>query len=240
MDEEANGAKVAVLVPTAGRGARMGGRRKQYRRLGEHPLFVQTLRIFDRHPAIDEIVVAAPPEAQDELIEMLQEARLQKVQAVVEGGAARQASVRAALQAISDDIGLVLVHDAVRPFVRAEDVQAVVATAREAGAAALAVPVSDTVRRSADEGKRFGETVPREELYRMQTPQGFRRTWLEAAHEAARGDASATDDVELVQRVDYPVRIVSGDARNFKITTPGDWELAQLLWPHWKDGSQKK
>lgn len=222
-------ASVAVLVPAAGRGMRLGGARKQFRQLGDAPLLVQTLRVFEAHPDVDHLVVAGPPGEAAALEATLRAAGLEKLAGVVRGGATRQASVAAALAAAPPEVGVVLVHDAVRPFVRAGHIAAVVAAVREQGAAALAVPMTDTVRR-ADNG-RFGPTVPRAGLFRMQTPQGFRRDLLAHAHaEARRHGRRATDDVDLVQLAGHPVALVEGEAGNFKITTPADWALARLVW----------
>ncbi len=227
------GGEVAVLVPAAGEGKRLGGHRKQFRRLGGQPLLVQTLRVFERHPKIDHLLVAAPDEAAAVLEMELRGVGLTKLAAVGPGGATRQASVSAALEAVPPGVDVILVHDAVRPFVESAVIAAVIAAVRAGGAAALAVPVVDTLRRGV--GFHFGETVPREGLYRMQTPQGFRRDWFEAAHAQARQHGFlATDDVDLVQRTGRNVRIVAGSPANIKITTQEDWELAQRFWPDWE------
>ncbi|MGI9174399.1 MAG: 2-C-methyl-D-erythritol 4-phosphate cytidylyltransferase [Rhodothermales bacterium] len=220
---------VAVLFPAAGAGRRMGGPPKQFRLLGGKPLLVQTLLAFERHPDVHALVVAAPASEVEELREGLRAEGLTKLTDVVAGGATRQESVGAALAAAPATADVVLVHDAVRPFIGEKALTAVIRAVREQGAAAVAVPVADTLRQGAD--GTFGATVPRQGLYRMQTPQGFRRDWLQAAHEKARRDGySATDEVDLVQRLGHAVQIVPGSARNFKITKPGDWELAQALW----------
>lgn len=224
---------VAVVVPAAGQGTRLGGRRKQFRRLGGRPLLAQTLLVFERCAAVDALVVAGPPGEAAALERRLRAEGLEKLHAVVEGSASRQASVAAALAVVPEASSVVLVHDAVRPFIEEKRVEAVIEAVRAEGAAALAVPVADTLRRVAD--GTFGATAPRETLYRMQTPQGFRRAWLAEAHTAARSGPPATDDVELVQRVGYAVRLVEGDAHNFKITTPEDWLLARRLWPRWEE-----
>lgn len=221
---------VTVLVPAAGRGARMGGIRKQYRRLGGQPLLVRTLRAFDNAPAVDFLIVAAPPDDVDSLTETLRRSDVRKLHAVVAGGASRQESVAAALEAAPEETAVVLVHDAVRPFVPSRCISAVIAEARRIGAAALAIPSTDTLRRG--DGRMFEERVDREGLYRMQTPQAFRRDWLAEAQQAARAEGfQATDDVELVQRVGRPVAIVHGSPLNIKVTTPDDWTLAEALWP---------
>ncbi|ACY47989.1 2-C-methyl-D-erythritol 4-phosphate cytidylyltransferase [Rhodothermus marinus] len=229
--------RVAVLVPAAGRGSRLGGPRKQFRRLGGRPLLEQTLRAFALHPEVDGLIVAVPADRVKQVATSLQAAGIPKVWQVVAGGRTRQESVQAALAALPPDVALVLVHDAVRPFILPEQISAVIEATRRVGAAALAIPEADTVRRVRD--GLLGETVPRAGLYRMQTPQGFRRDWLEAAHQQP-GEAAATDDVELVQRLGYPVACVPGSSFNFKITTAEDWELAQMLWPQWETRLRQK
>lgn len=238
-NDTAESTEVAVLVPAAGRGRRLGGVRKQFRTLGGRPLLVQVLLVFERHPIVDRIVVAAPSDHVEDVTDRLQAEGLSKVAAVVSGGDSRQASVRLALRAVPASVGVVLVHDAVRPFVRADEVTDVVETVQTHGAAGLAVPVADTLRKESDDT--FGETVSRDGLYRMQTPQGFRRAWLEEAHRvAAKGtEGPATDDVGLVQRIGHDVQVVAGSRRNFKITTQRDWRFAQELWNLWSSDSDR-
>jgi 2-C-methyl-D-erythritol 4-phosphate cytidylyltransferase len=197
------------------------------------PVLVRTLRAFAGHPAVDALVVAVAPFSLDVVRRLLDEHGVAAT--VTAGGATRQDSVRKALAAVPEGTGLVLVHDAVRPFVAPEQIAAVVAAARADGAAALAVPVTDTLRRV--EGGAFGETVEREGLWRMQTPQAARLDWLRDAHEAAARDGfTGTDDVELLQRAGRRVRLVEGDARNLKLTHPADWALAEALWERWVKG----
>lgn len=230
------------MIPAAGVGRRMGGApgtpRKQFRTLGGAPVLVRALEAFERHPAVDSIVVAGPVGEVEELRAELKAYGLTKLRAVVGGGATRQESVGRGLAAVPAETGIVLVHDAVRPFLPADRLGAVIEAAREHGAAALAVPMADTVRRGAEV---FGETVPREGLWRMQTPQAFRVELLRDAHArfavpgSSPGQAvHGTDEVELVQRLGHAVRIVGGSALTFKITTPADWALAEALWPFWE------
>lgn len=228
---------VAVLVPAAGEGRRLGGPRKQFRTLGDRPLLVQVLLVFERHPDVGHLVVAVPENYVQEVSDRLQAEGLSTLTAVVSGGNSRQASVRHALRAVPTSVDIALVHDAVRPFVDAPDVRNVIQAVRRHGAASLAMPVADTLRRGTDDV--FGETVPRDDLYRMQTPQGFRREWLEEAHRAAAEakERPATDDVGLVQRQGHDVHLVQGRRSNFKITTTGDWELAQQVWAAGSDAS---
>ena len=223
--------RVAAIVPAAGSGSRMGGVPKQLRLLGGAPVLIQTLRAFAGHPAVGALVVVVPAFDRDAFRWMMDEHGLEAV--VTAGGATRQESVRKGLDAVPEAADLALVHDAVRPFVTAAQITAVVAAARADGAAAPAVPVTDTLRRA--EGDAFGATVPREGLWRMQTPQAARLDWLRGAHAAAARDGfTGTDDVELLQRAGRRVRLVEGDARNLKLTHPADWALAEALWPGWE------
>jgi len=226
--------EVAVLIAAAGEGTRLGGRRKQFRMLGKKPVLVQTLYVFERHPEVDHIIVATPEEAVEPLRDELLRVGITKLQCVVAGGSTRQDSVGAALAHTSDEVEVILVHDAVRPFVGLFQVSEIIQSVRKHGAAALAVPVADSVRRS--DGVAFMETVPRENLYRMQTPQGFRRDWLITAHAlAGEKGVIANDDVELIQRAGFAVRCVSGSNLNVKITTRDDWDRATQFWPVWEE-----
>lgn len=235
-DASAHSDEVVVLIPAAGQGRRLGGTPKQFRALGGRPLLVQVLLLFENHPAVGHAVVAAPSDQVSEVSSRLRAEGLSTLTAVVQGGESRQASVRHALRTVPESVRHVLVHDAARPFVAASQVSAVLQAVRDRGAASLAVPVADTLRQGRDTV--FGETVPRDDLYRMQTPQGARRDWLETAHRRAAADGvQVTDDVALVQRLGHDVHLVPGHRRNFKITTPDDWALAQQLWSSWGDRS---
>jgi len=230
--------EVAALIPAAGQGRRIGGTPKQFRTLGERSVLTQVLLLFERHPTVGHVVVAAPSDEVQAVSDRLQAERLSSLTEVVSGGGSRQASVRHALCAVPSTVTTVLVHDAARPFVSAAAVDEIIQVVQTEGAASLAVPLADTVRRGDHET--FSDSVPRDSLYRMQTPQGFRRSWLEDAHRRARAEAvQATDDVALVQRLGHAVHIVEGHRRNFKITTPDDWALAQQLWPAWRDDPER-
>jgi len=217
---------VALVVPAAGQGSRMGGTPKQFRLLGGSPVLLQTLRVFDRHPRVGSMIIAVAETEVEGIRKLLGEAGLRARVQVVAGGETRQASVHAALKAVPVDVEFVLVHDAVRPFVPTSVIEEVIASAQAHGAAVPAVPVADTLRRA--EGGVFGETVPREGLYLVQTPQGFRRALLEDAY--ARATVEVTDDAALVQALGHPIRLVVGDRANVKLTTPDDWALAEALW----------
>lgn len=228
---------VSVIVPAAGAGLRMGGDvRKQFRMLGDAPVLVQTLRAFEAHDDADGIIVVVPEEEVEPVSALLEMQSIAKLDAVVAGGATRQASVGRGLDAVvargAGAHDLVLVHDGVRPFIGAGAISRVVSAARTHGAAALALAVADTLRRG--DGGTFRDTVPRDGLWRMQTPQAFRTTLLAEAHAIARRSGFAgTDEVALVQQIGHPVRIVAGSAFNVKLTRPSDWAYAEALWPVW-------
>jgi len=145
------------------------------------------------------------------------------------GGATRQATVRNALAHLPNGVRFVAVHDAARPLVSHTLLDRLVETALRYGTAIPALPVQDTLKRS-DDAQRVRATVPREGLYRVQTPQIFRADWLlDAHHRAAEaGFEQATDDAQLLERADYPVHLVEGDPRNLKLTTPDDLHLLRL------------
>ena len=223
---------VGVVLPAGGSGSRMaapGEPAKQFRVLGGAPVLVQTLRAFARHPDVGPCVVAVPAGEEPPTRAALAAHGVEA--SVVAGGATRQASVARGVASLPASVALVLVHDAVRPFVSQELIGRVVAAAGASGAAAAAVRVADTLRQGGD-GPLFGATVPREGLWAMQTPQAARRDWLVRAAANAAGHV-ATDEVGLLQHAGHPVRIVPGDARNFKITRPSDALLAEALWPSW-------
>ncbi|MEM0963640.1 MAG: 2-C-methyl-D-erythritol 4-phosphate cytidylyltransferase [Bacteroidota bacterium] len=228
----AGNAPVGVVLPAGGSGTRMaedGQPSKQFRHLGDAPVLVQTARAFAGHRAIGPIVVVAPAGREADVDTLLRSFGVDAH--VATGGATRQASVSAGVRALPSATTVVLVHDAVRPFVMPDVIDRVVGAATTHGAAAAALRVSDTLRQGGD-GPLFGTTVSRDGLWAMQTPQGARRHWLLRAEANAAGHV-ATDEVGLLQHAGYPVRIVEGDARNLKLTRPSDWTLAEALWRAW-------
>ena len=217
---------VAVLVPAGGIGTRMGGRTpKQFLRVGRAPILAMALRHFAGHPAVVAIVVAAPA-AHVARTRALVAARRRPTVSVVAGGGTRQESVWCALQAAPAEAEIVVVHDAVRPFISRGLIDAVVAAAADGGAAICALPIAETVKRVRDGV--VEATVERAGLWAVQTPQAFRMALLREAHEKARRDGvTGTDDAMLVERLGHPVRVVPGLAANVKITTPDDLRRAR-------------
>ncbi|NOT21862.1 MAG: 2-C-methyl-D-erythritol 4-phosphate cytidylyltransferase [Nitrospiraceae bacterium] len=225
------GSLVVALVPAAGRGLRMGGSvPKQFLSIGGEPLIVQSLRVLQAASAIDQIVLAVPS-ADIEYCEreIVARHRFTKVTRVVAGGAERQDSVRCALAQIPSDTEIVLIHDAVRPFVTQRMVEEVVAAARKEGAAIIALPMRDTVKQVRKDGM-IERTVDRNPLWLAQTPQAFRRDWIETAHRKGQIEGvQATDDSFLVEWLGHSVAVVEGSGENIKVTRPEDMVIGEAI-----------
>jgi 2-C-methyl-D-erythritol 4-phosphate cytidylyltransferase len=203
-------------------------RPKQFLALDGVSILVSTLRKFDASPLIDQIVVAAPHEAVDEARSLVADAGLGKAIVVIEGGERRQDSVGMAMRELDENIDIVVVHDAVRPFVSLDDIEKVIAEADRTGAAILAIPVTDTVKEVQRDFVK--STLRREHLVLAQTPQAFRTEVLREAFVSARNDGYyATDEASLVEREGHQVSVVRGSDRNIKITRPSDLSLARFL-----------
>jgi len=232
--------KVAVILPAAGLGTRMGRApaektgtsRKQFMLLEGSPILLHTVRKFAASDRVSEILVAVRAEDIPWVEEMLGAEFARGRVRVVEGGNSRQESVQNALAALGGGVDLVAVHDAVRPFIDIETIHKVFDEAAESGAAILAVPVVDTVKQvSRGTGKvKIRATLPREKLVLAQTPQVFRHDLLARAFQAARDDGFiGTDEASLVERLEAEVSVVLGSDRNIKITKPGDMDLAHVF-----------
>ena len=220
---------VGVLVVAGGRGERLGGGvLKQYREIAGVPMLLRALRPFVSHPEVAQVVIALPAAhaaAPPEWLAMLDGDAL----SIVSGGDSRGESVRNALGVLRDECSIVLVHDGARPFVERATIDGVIRAARTGDGAVAAVPLSDTLKEADATDGWVSRTIPREHLWRAQTPQGFPREVRAAAYERA-GEAAgaATDDAALVEQSGHKVRIVADSARNFKITTLDDLALAEL------------
>jgi 2-C-methyl-D-erythritol 4-phosphate cytidylyltransferase len=231
--------KVIAVIPAAGLGTRMSAagsgpksKSKQFFELNGTPILVHTLRKFDDCDSVSEIVVALRPNETATFESMTSREVFRKPIRVVEGGEHRQNSVANALQSLNaapDDI--VLVHDAVRPFVDHETIVNVIEAVKRYEAAIAGMPAVDTVKqveRTAD-GAVVIATIPREKMVLAQTPQGFRFELLKRAFEDALADGfMGTDEASLIERAGGTVHVVMGSPRNIKITTPADLELAEF------------
>lgn len=217
--------RVGALVPAAGSGDRLGGGPpKALRLIGDRPMLSHAVQSLLAAGRIDVIVVAAPPSALRQARAVLEP--FGPAVRVVAGGASRPLSVRAALAELPDDIEVVLVHDAARPFVPVTVVRAVIERVLGGCPAVVPViPVADTVKQIGTDGRVAG-TPPRAGLRAVQTPQGFRRDILAAAHRRSDAD-DVTDDAGLVERLGCPVWTVPGAPEAFKVTGPMDVLLAE-------------
>jgi 2-C-methyl-D-erythritol 4-phosphate cytidylyltransferase/2-C-methyl-D-erythritol 2,4-cyclodiphosphate synthase len=215
-----------VIVVAAGRGERLGGNvPKQLLDLGGRTLLERSVEVFDRHPAVNALVVVLPKDLVASGRSLV--GNTSRACIFAAGGERRQDSVKEGLAALPPDVDLVLVHDAARPFADSALIDRVIGGVLETGAAVPAVRARDTVKRVPAGTTTVGETLPRDEIWLAQTPQGFRRAVIEAAlAQGADGDA-ATDDAMLAERIGQSVTVVAGDERNFKITTEGDLAAAR-------------
>jgi 2-C-methyl-D-erythritol 4-phosphate cytidylyltransferase len=226
MADVRHGPACAVIV-AAGRGERMAGTDKVFVPLMGRPLIVWTLAAFKRSVSIDGIVIVASAASLDRMAALVREWGFDaNVGAIVAGGATRQASVLAGLQAAAG-AAVVAVHDGARPLVTPELIDRGVALARETGAALCAVPARDTVKLAHGTPPVVRETPDRGAVWLAQTPQCFDRELLLRAHRESRSDA--TDDAALVEALGHPVRVYEGAWSNMKITTPEDLMVAEAL-----------
>jgi len=215
----------AVIV-AAGSASRMGGIDKVMAPLGGEPMIVRTVRNFQNCDAISEIVVVTRPDLIEPIGKLC--AGCEKLKAVVAGGKSRQESVALGLDALSDQVQLAAIHDGARPFADWQLIDRCVRAANTYSAAAPAIPVKDTIK--VVEGRIVKSTPDRATLFAVQTPQVFDYDLLRGALTKAEADGAAvTDDCSAVERLGMSVKIVEGDERNIKITTPLDLEIAELF-----------
>lgn len=238
--------KVIVIIPAAGLGTRMAsaaGRAgaavkpapsKQFAEIAGAPLIIHTLRKFVASPQVDEIYIALRLSEADQFRARLSQEGFGKPIHLVEGGEHRQDSVAKALAAVhAADDDIVLVHDAVRPFVDEDVISNVIEAVKKHGAAIAGIPAVDTIKQvdRTAEGAIISATIPRERVVLAQTPQGFRYGLLKKVFAESQADGFlGTDEASLLERAGYQVAVVMGSPRNLKITTPADVEIAEFYW----------
>jgi 2-C-methyl-D-erythritol 4-phosphate cytidylyltransferase len=217
---------VAVIVPAAGAGARMGGIAKPLLQLGGEPVLVHALRPFLARPDVVRVVVALPGAEAASPPPWL--TRLDRRITIVLGGAERADSVILALDAVPDDIDIVVVHDAARPLVTPAVIERTIAAAA-AGGAIAGIAATDTVH-EVDAGGRIVATLDRSRLWQAQTPQAFPRAVLvDACRRAAAEGWRGTDEAALVNRYGGSIVVVEGDRENIKVTVPADVAIAESI-----------
>jgi 2-C-methyl-D-erythritol 4-phosphate cytidylyltransferase len=223
--------RVAAIIPAAGEGRRMGRTvPKQFLQIGGREILTRTLEVFEACGAIDDIwVVVAAEQYSSCQSTIVERYGFRKIRGVIAGGATRQESVWRGLQQVTDAVTLVVVHDGVRPLVTERLLEQTLEHASRYGAAIAAVPLKDTLKRVSAAGT-VEATVPREYLWRVQTPQAFRHALLRRAFQYAwRQGLQATDEAGLIEALGYPVQIVPSYEHNIKITTPDDLVFCEMF-----------
>lgn len=219
----------------------MGGAvAKQFLALGGEPLVVHSLRVLQNSPVIDQIVLAVPQVDLDYCLnDLAVRFGFSKITKVVAGGKERQDSVRHALEHVPVETEIVVVHDAVRPFLTERMVAEVVDAARRVGGAIVALPMRDTVKQVGTE-HRIERTVDRRPLWLAQTPQAFRRDRLLDVHRKAHAESvHATDDAFLFEWAGHHVVVVEGSGENIKVTRPEDMVIGEAILASRRSGSMK-
>ena len=223
--------KVTAIVPAAGAGKRMGEAvSKPYLSIGGKPILSYTLDALNRSDEIQEIIVVTRAgEINLCKKDVVKRFGLNKVSAVIPGGEKRQDSVYKGLKSIKNKVNIVLIHDGVRPFLSQRLLKDVIKCAAQFKNAIAAIPVQDTLKKIDKEGC-VGETISRDKVWHVQTPQAFDYCQIMEAHEKASQDNFyGTDDAGLVERCGYPVKIVVGTPQNIKITMPEDLTMAEAI-----------
>jgi 2-C-methyl-D-erythritol 4-phosphate cytidylyltransferase len=205
-------------------------RAKQMLELGGVPLLVHTLRRFEECDAVDQVILVLQPNLTSEVLSLMPKHNLKKIVRVVGGGAERQDSVYRGLQVVKEETaGIVLVHDAARPFIRPDEIRAVIERAENKGAAILATPAVDTIKQVSKSTIR--RTLDRQFIYLAQTPQAFRHAMIKEAYDQAFAEGfRGTDDAQLVERLGHKVSVVEGSQINIKITRPFDLKIAEVIY----------
>ncbi|WP_445492867.1 2-C-methyl-D-erythritol 4-phosphate cytidylyltransferase [Niallia sp. 03133] len=228
-----------VIIPAAGQGKRMGaGKNKLFLTLNGIPIFIHTLTIFEEDADCQGIWLVINPQDKLEMMELIKKNNIKKISALIDGGEERQYSIHNAVKMLEND-SVILVHDAARPFINTNQIKELTEVATENGAAVLAVPIKDTIKKV--DGNLVTETVERSSLWAIQTPQAFRISLLKEAYEKAQQDGFlGTDDASLVERLGKKVKIVSGNYDNIKLTTPEDLYFAEAIMKKWKSHGEKE
>jgi len=219
---------LSAVIVAAGSSRRMGFN-KSFATIAGEPVIAHTIRAFERSRSVTEIIIVAREDQHDEIRELARAKSFKKVRSIIAGGEHRQDSVRAGLNRLDVDAKYVAVHDAARSLITPEQIERVFEQCQTHGAAALAEPITDTIKR-VDVDFVVAGSVDRHQLYAMQTPQIFERGLIEEAYRAVyAGNVSVTDEVSAVERFGRKVVLVLNEDFNFKITYPRDLGLAEFV-----------
>ncbi len=241
MSENTKNSSSAVIL-AAGRGERIGGLPKQFLKLCGKPLIAHSLETFQKCAAIREIIIAAPANHIERVGEIMEKFGIGKAR-IIAGGKTRFESARLGFEQTGDDCEVIVFHDAARPFVSEESISAVISAALGFGAATTAIPLDDTIKktlapsRKRADGRILLKNIPRSEVWRVQTPQAFRKKLLGEIYENFSGDPSEiTDETSLFEGSGHEVVIKGGKRQNMKITTGEDFIIAEAMGQNIKKG----
>jgi 2-C-methyl-D-erythritol 4-phosphate cytidylyltransferase / 2-C-methyl-D-erythritol 2,4-cyclodiphosphate synthase len=222
--------RTIAIIPAGGAGKRLKEKKaKQYLFLDDLPVLIHALKVFQKAKIINEIILIIPKDDIASSKQMINKYALTKVSEIIAGGRERQDSVKNGLAAIKGKCDLVVIHDAVRPFVTEKMIEDVIETARKTGAASIGVKAKDTIKETKKDNL-VKSTIPRENIWLTQTPQAFRYEILKKAYQVAYAKKFyGTDDALLVERVGKKVRMIEGSYENIKITTQEDMMIADTI-----------
>ncbi|MFA6358326.1 MAG: 2-C-methyl-D-erythritol 4-phosphate cytidylyltransferase [Candidatus Omnitrophota bacterium] len=219
---------LSAIILAAGQGKRLGTKTsKPLVKINSKPLIDYSLRVFNKHPGIDEIIVVLSIHNQAQMLKALKNCSYKKIKSFVLGGTRRQDSVYNGLKAVSPQSHWVLIHDAARPFIDGQSITKVIQAAKKTKAAILGIPVKATIK-SACPASLVKKTIDRSNLWEIQTPQVFNKQLINQAYEKYSQE-NFTDDASLVEKLGKKVKIVLGRSKNIKITTGVDLLFAQLI-----------
>jgi len=220
---------IGVVIAAGGSGERVGSTiPKQFREIAGVPMLLRAIRPFAAHALVAEIVIPLPLDMLANPPGWLSDLVGDRLR-IVAGGKTRAASVASGVATLSPSCTGLLIHDAARPFVGTDIVNAIIERVRVGACAIAAVPVSDTIKRSEPDGEQILETVRREGLWCAHTPQGFPRQVLERAYAEAQPSLNATDEAALVEALGIPVELIRDSTTNMKVTSPEDLVMAEAL-----------
>lgn len=226
---------VSAIVLAAGKGLRLNPKiPKPLIKINSKPVIIYSLNTLSKHPAVKDIIVVVNALNQKDIVNKIRQYAITKVRQIVLGGKERQDSVRNGLKAMDSSTDLVLIHDAVRPFISREGISSVIKEAQNCGAAILGVPVAATIKEvhsskfMVHSKFKVKKTLNRENLWEIQTPQVFRKDLILEAYKRF-GDREVTDDAALVEKLGAKVKLVRGSYFNLKITTPEDLVIAEAI-----------